>query len=191
MPFMTEEIWQHLPHEGQTVMLASWPTANTSLIDEAAEARMNALIDMVRGIRNVRIEYNVDPGRRIKAVITPGSYRTELENYSYVFTRLCHVNEVELINGPAPADSAAIVVNDATVYLPLAGLVDIAAECRRLQKEQEKLQQQIQRSQGMLHNENFVSRAKPEVVERERQNLTELEASATQIAGRIASLCDS
>ena len=191
MPFVTEEIWQHLPHDGDTLMLAKWPTTNPALHDPSAEAVMDTLMEMVRGIRNVRSEYNVDPGRRIKALIAPGSYRDEIEAYSYIFARLCNVDDIELLDGDAnaPSDSASIIVNDAVAYLPLAGMVDIAAECDRLEKEQEKLQQQMDRSQNMLNNENFVTRANPEVVERERQNLSDLQASMTQIEERIASLC--
>ena len=191
MPFVTEEIWQHLPHEGETIMLAQWPTTNSALHDPSAEAVMTTLMEMVRGIRNVRSEYNVDPGHRIKAIIAPGSYRDDLETYSYVFARLCNVEEIELLDSEAntPSDSASVIVNDAVVYLPLAGMVDIEAECGRLAKEQEKLQQQAERSQNMLNNENFVTRAKPEVVERERQNLSDLQASMAQIEERITSLC--
>ncbi len=82
-----------------------------------------------------------------------------------------------------------MVVNDVTVYLPLAGMIDIQAECDRLTKEQRKLQEQITRSQAMLSNEQFVSRARPDVVERERTKLADLEASAAQITERLASLC--
>ncbi|MBZ0300430.1 MAG: class I tRNA ligase family protein, partial [Anaerolineae bacterium] len=191
MPFMTEEIWQYLPHEGETLMLARWPQADSARIDAEAEAKMNALMDMVRGVRNVRSEYNVDPGRRIHASIMPGSYGDEIRQYSYLFARLCHVEQIDVLNRSAavPDNSATIVVNDATVYLPLAGLVDIEAECQRLSREHEKIQQQIQRSEKLLNNPNFVSRAAPEVVERERKTLADLQASATQIDERLTRLC--
>ncbi len=81
-----------------------------------------------------------------------------------------------------------MVVSEVTAYLPLAGLVDLKAECERLAKEQAKLQEQIDRSEKMLGNEQFVSRARPDVVERERAKLADLQASAAQIAERLASL---
>lgn len=191
MPFVTEEIWQHIPHEGDALIVAKWPQADETRIDEPAEAEMNALMDMVRGIRNVRLEYNVDPGRRITAVIAPGSLRAAVSNYSYVFARLCNVEKIELLaeGASAPSDSASLVVSDATVYLPLAGLVDTVAECDRLSKEHAKLQEQIMRSEKQLNNEQFVSRAKPDVVERERARLADLQASAAQIAERLSALC--
>jgi valyl-tRNA synthetase len=193
MPFVTEEIWQYIPHEDEALILAKWPQADPTRIDEQAENEMNTLMDMVRGIRNARLEYEVDPGRRIKAIIAPGSYSEAITKYTYIFARLCNVSEIELLaqNAPAPVESASVVVSDATVYLPLAGMVDVQAECERLQKEQTKLQEQIERTQKQLGNEQFVSRARPDVVERERNRLADLQASAEQIAERLAALCAS
>jgi valyl-tRNA synthetase len=123
-------------------------------------------------------------------VIAPGSYRQEIEQHKHIFARLCHVETTQWSDrSEAPANSAVVVVNDATIYLPLAGMVDVAAECQRLAKEQDKLRQQIERSLNLLNNENFTARAKPEVVERERKSLGELQASAAQIADRLAELC--
>ncbi len=172
-------------------MLARWPQADHAFIDSEAEADMTLLIEMVRGIRTVRLEYNVDPGRRITAIVVPGTHKAILDRYRYVFARLCNVAEIELLpaGASAPTESASVVVSDVTVYLPLAGLVDTAAECERLSKEQEKLQQQIEKTRGMLTNESFVSRAPAAVVERERGRLAELEATAGQIAERLAELC--
>jgi valyl-tRNA synthetase len=191
MPFVTEAAWQYLPHEGDTLMLASWPQADRSLIDPLVEERMSALMEMVRGVRNVRTEYNVEPGRRIQGVIAPGSYAQEIQQYAYIFTRLCHMERIELLeNGSGePENSASVIVNDAAIYLPLAGMVDIAAECQRLTKEQDKLRQQIQRSQNLLGNENFISRANPEVVDRERKTLADLQASVSQVRERLSRLC--
>jgi valyl-tRNA synthetase len=101
------------------------------------------------------------------------------------------VSEAALLaeKAAAPDDSASVVVSDVTVYLPLAGLIDVAAECDRLTKEQAKLNDQIAKSQTMLSNEQFVSRAKPEVVERERAKLADLQTSAAQIGERLMALC--
>ena len=191
MPFLTEAAWQYLPHQGETIMLASWPKADAALIDSAVEEKMNALMEMVRGVRNVRTEYNVEPGRRIQGVIASGSYGSEIQQYAYIFTRLCNMDDIQLLQsgGAEPENSASVIVNDATIYLPLAGMVDIAAECQRLTKEQDKLQQQIQRSEGLLGNENFISRAKPDVVERERKTLADLQASILQVQERLSRLC--
>jgi valyl-tRNA synthetase len=192
MPFVTEEIWRYLPNrEGKPLMLASWPTADERYIDEDAEREMAALIDLIRGVRNVRDQYNVEPGRKITALASPGSYRAAIERYSYLFARLCNVATVTVM-GEAdnpPAQSASVTVSDATLYLPLADFVDVKAECERITKERAKLDEQIARSQAMLANEGFTSRARPDVVEREREKLASLQASAAQLDERIASLC--
>jgi valyl-tRNA synthetase len=152
---------------------------------------MAALIDLIRGVRNVRDQYNVEPGRKITALASPGSYRAAIERYSYLFARLCNVATVTVM-GEAdnpPAQSASVTVSDATLYLPLADFVDVKAECERITKERAKLDEQIARSQAMLANEGFTSRARPDVVEREREKLASLQASAAQLDERIASLC--
>jgi len=191
MPFVTEEIWQFIPHQGEALIIAKWPLSDKTYLDDKAESDMNVLMDLVRGIRNVRTEYNVDPARRITAVMNAGGQKANIEKYSYLFARLCNVSEVSILaaRAAAPDDSASVVVSDVTAYLPLAGLIDVQAECDRLTKEQTKLNDQIAKSQTMLSNEQFVSRAKPEVVERERAKLADLETSAAQITERLAALC--
>jgi valyl-tRNA synthetase len=191
MPFVTEELWTYISQEDAPLILAKWPNANETYLDDRAEAEMNVLMELVRGIRNVRTEYNVDPAHKIAAAVAPGSYRKLLERYGYIFARLCNVSKTTLLAdvAAAPDESASVVVSEVTVYLPLAGMVDVQAECDRLTKEQIKLQEQIVRSKNMLSNEQFTSRAKPEVVERERAKLADLEASVNQITERLASLC--
>ncbi len=189
MPFVTEEIWKYIPHEGEALMLAKWPQANAAYINDAVEAEMNVLIDMVRGIREVRITYNVEPGRKINALVSPGSRREAIEKHAYLFARLCNVSQVDMLTNGEPENAASVVVSDVTVYLPLAGLVDVQAECERLDKEKVKLEEQIARIEKQLSNEQFVTRARPDVVERERAKLSDLQASAKQINERLAALC--
>jgi valyl-tRNA synthetase len=190
MPYMTEEAWSYLPHEGEALIIAQWPETDETLINENDESNMELLMDMVRGIRVVRTEYDVDPGRRVVALVASGSHREIIEKHDYLFGRLCNVGEVKLLNGnEAPDDSASVVVSDTTIYLPLAGLIDFEAECARLRKEQDKLAEQIGRSEKTLANENFVQKANPDVVERERDKLAELQASSSQIAERLSELC--
>jgi valyl-tRNA synthetase len=191
MPFVTEAAWQYLPHEGKTIMLAPWPQANPNWIDADAESRMTALMELIRGVRNVRSEYNVEPGRRIPAIIAPGSLKPDIIQNQNMFLRLCQLETIQYLDDQtnAPDNSASVIVSDTTIYLPLTGMIDITAECQRLHKEHERLQQQMERSQNLLNNENFVSRAKPEVVDRERKTLSELQAAHDQILSRLAQLC--
>jgi len=189
MPFVTESAWHYLPNTGETISLAAWPQSDANLIDAQAEDAMNVLIELVRGVRNIRTEYNVAPSKKIQAVVAPGSHESTLMAHTYLFARLCNVDDVRLLSsGQAPDDAASIVYSDAVLYLPLAGLIDYNAEIERLEKEQEKLTAMINKSEGMLGNENFTSRARPDVVQRERENLAELKASAAANAQLLAEL---
>ncbi len=191
MPFVTEDIWRYLPHEDKPLILAQWPVANLAYVSDEAEAQMTILMDIVRGIRNVRSEYEVEPGLKITTIVAPGSHKANIEAYNYLFARLCNVPKIEFLaeNAAAPENVASIVVGDVVMYLPLAGMIDVVAECARLNKEQDKLTEQIGKSETMLGNDGFVSRARPDVVQREKDKLAELQASATQIAERLTALC--
>ena len=190
MPFVTEALWNYLPNHETPLIVAAWPAADMRYLDDAAEADTQLLIDLVRGIRNVRDEYQVEPSRKITALIAAGNHPGLFENYGYLFARLCNVAALQTLEaGSAPQQAATVTVSDVTVYLPLADFVDVAAECERLGKERDKLAVQIVRSQAQLANENFVSRARPDVVEKARAQLANLQASAEQIAERMAGLC--
>jgi len=191
MPFMTEEAWKYIPHEGDALIIAEWPQINTSYVDDAAEHEMSLFIELTRGIRNTRTEYNVDPGRRINAIAVAGDSQSKLADYGYIFSRLCNVADVAFNTegDNAPENAASVVVSDVTLYLPLSDMIDIEAECKRLNKELEKVQQQMEKSEKMLSNENFVAKARPDVVQRERDNLAELKTTVEQIKERVAALC--
>jgi valyl-tRNA synthetase len=191
MPYMTEEAWKYIPHEGKALIIAKWPESDGAYINEKVETQMNALFDMVRTIREIRTEYNVEPGKRIQAIIAPGNQRQSLQEYSYVFGRLCNVEQTELIadDAAAPENSASAVIGDTTIYLPLEGMLNIAKECERLRKELADNADNIKRVQGKLANENFVNKAPEQVVQRERDRLAEYEAEAQKIQELLNSLC--
>ena len=191
MPFMTEEAWSYIPHEGEALIMADWPQADETYIDDATEAQMNALMDMVRAVRELRTEYKVDPGRRISAVIAPGNHRENLETYDYVFARTCNVEEIALLadDDPAPENAASAVVRNTTVYLPLEGMLDIEKECERLKKEQHETAESIKQVEKKLANEDFVTKAPEHVVQRDRDRLDELQAEAERITGLLDTLC--
>jgi len=190
MPFVTEELWSYLPQRQGALIMASWPQADKHYINPEAERQMSLLTELVRGVRLAREEYGVEPGRKISIIANPGSQRDLLEQCSFMFTRLANASNVVFpTNGDAAPDKAASIVSgDVTLYLPLADLIDISAEVQRLQSEQEKLKQQIERTQSQLNNEQFVQRARPDIVERERLKLADLNASVTQIVERLSAL---
>ncbi|MCY3946399.1 MAG: valine--tRNA ligase [Anaerolineaceae bacterium] len=190
MPFVTEEIWQQLPHEGDTIMLAPWPEPDPELQDADAEAIMDTLIELVRGVRNARSEYNVPHGRSISARLRPGFAGEHVDELRAMFGQLCRVGSLITLDreDPDPEGCASVVVSDSVVFLPLADLIDVEAERLRLVKERDQLKRRLQRSQGMLANEQFVARAPEAVVNRERDNLGELQASLAIVEARLASL---
>lgn len=190
MPFVTEELWQYLPHEGTTLMLAAWPTADTTYSDPDAEEQMQTLIELIRGIRNLRAEYSVDPGRKLSALAHGGPYEALMRNYAPLFDRLARVNALTFLSpeDAAPEKAATIVVGGATLYLPLADLIDLDAERDRLTGELDNLTNQINRSQNLLGNANFVNKAKAEVVERERTKLTDLLSRREGVQKRLDAL---
>jgi valyl-tRNA synthetase len=186
MPFITEEIWQHMPHEGESLMLAQW-AKSPDMLDEQAEAQMGVLIELVAGIRLVRNQYGVDPAKRLHVIATPGSYAGTLQDYGFVFGRLCNIESLSL-NGSAPEKSAAVVSADVTLYLPLEDMVDFAAERQRLQKELDNLLKQITGGERQLSNQDFLTKAAPEVVQKVKDKLADLQATRAAVEERLKAL---
>lgn len=190
MPFMTEEAWNYLPHDGEALIMASWPLVDADYVDDGAEAEMSVLMELVREVRVIRKEYGVDPGKRIQGVVAGGRYEATIRDYGYVFARLCNVSELTMLaNGSAPVNAASAVVGDVTLYLPLEGMLDIQAECERLSKEKDALLARRAGVLAKLENDDFVSKAPEKVVQRERDNLEEANASLAKIEERLTGLC--
>ncbi|MBN1426966.1 MAG: valine--tRNA ligase [Anaerolineae bacterium] len=192
VPFVTEEIWQHIPHDGPALIIARWPETDEAFFNEQAETHMGLLMEIVKGIRNVRAEYNVPPARRIAAHISAGQWAGVLDQHRDVFTRLANVDGETLEIGTAlselPDRAASVTVSGATVYLPLADLVDLEAERARLAKEMTGIAQQIERTESLLASDGFTSRAPTDVVQRERDKLTSLRATHEAIRERLTTL---
>ena len=191
IPFVTEAAWQHLPHSGDTLMLAQWPQAG--MTNERAEADMNLLINIIRAIRNARSEYNVEPGKRVTALIAAGEKAKLISRQKDILIALAKLDAdtftVAETLAEKPADALTIVAEGGIeIYLPLAGLVDIAAERARLQKELSQVEQGIARSEKMLANENFTGKAPAAVVDRERAKLADLQAQAAKLRERLVSM---
>jgi len=190
MPFVTEELWQHLPHQGEALIIAAWPKPDP--LDEAAEAEMDPVMEMVRAIRNARAEYEVEPARQIAAVIVAGDKRALVASQAHVLTRLARVDagklriEAELAEKPSKA--LDLVVSGYEVFLPLAELVDLEREKTRLGAELQRVQQEIARTEKLLGNPGFVSKAKPEVVDKERAKLEDSRQRQAKLTERLQAL---
>ncbi len=190
MPFLTEELWQHLPHEGEALMVAPWPQVGE--LDEAAEEQMGLLMELVRAIRNARAEYEVEPGRRIAAIIAAGTHRELLQSLRPELVALARIDEENLTIAETlekkPAKALALVIGGVEAYLPLAGLVDLAQEVARLEGELSKTAQEMERVRNLLGNPNFVNKAPAQVVEREREKLALYSEQKDKLRARLASL---
>jgi valyl-tRNA synthetase len=192
MPFVTEEVWQHLPHEGEALIIAPWPEEGK--VDQQAEADMALIMEAIRAIRNARAEYNVEPGRRIAASIAAGMKHDLLAAHKDILTALAHLDpqKTRLAHTlfDKPAQALTLMVNGLEIYLPLAELVDVEAERARLQQELEQVMAEIKRTQGKLDTPGFVSKAPKEVVEKEQGKLAALQLQRAKLQERLASLSD-
>lgn len=191
MPFMTEEVWQHLPHEGETIMLAPWPECDDSLLDQNAESDMEILMEAVRRVRNVRADMEVPPSRKAEVIIvTKGDAARIFEAQREVFAKLAWASEVRIQEDKAGIESDAVSVSmdAAQIFMPLAGLVDIGKEMERLGKEKARLEGELTRVKGKLSNENFVNKAPESVVAAEREKLAKYQTTMEKVLAQIETL---
>lgn len=193
MPFMTEELWAETAGEGQErpslLCHAAWPSPDFE--DAAAAADINWLVDLVSGIRSVRSEMNVPPAAIAPLVVIGVSEETRqrLERHAPAIKRLARVGDISLADA-APKGSAQIVLNEATICLPLGSLIDLTAEAARLQKELAKATEEIARLHKKLSNEKFVANAPEEVVEAEREKLAEYREAQEKLSVALARVRD-
>lgn len=191
MPFVTEEIWSKLPYEGTSLVVASYPVVEASFEDEKAIVGMGVLKELIRSVRNIRAEVNTPLSKPITLLIQTNDSAIEAflqQNTNYI-ERFC--NPEELVIAPdlqAPELAMSAVLTGATIYLPLAGLINIEEEISRLKKELAKWQQEVKRVQGKLANERFVANAPADVVEQERAKEADYLAKETAVKERIAQL---
>ena len=191
MPFVTEEIWQSVPHVGESLVVATYPTVHPEQMDEKAAEEMEFLMDFIRSVRTVRNEMNTPlskPINIIAKVSDAAHYAILKENESYIAR---FSNPEEFVYGEdveAPSDAVTSVITGAEIYLPLAGLINIEDEIARLEKEAEKLQQEVDRVEKKLSNEKFVAKAPAAVVEAERAKGADYQAQREAVLERIVTL---
>jgi len=193
MPFITEEIYQCLPHEAESIMISKWPVADENLIDPEAERGMNAIMDSIKAIRNMRAEVNANPGKKIPAIMLISEDLREVvaHNDSYI-KLLGGIDNLELrpLNGEKPENAMAAVVTGIEVYLPLAGLIDVEKENQRLSKELAVMEKDLQRAGGKLNNAGFLAKAPEDVIAKERAKYEELSGKIEAVKKRMAYLAE-
>ncbi|WP_213422827.1 valine--tRNA ligase [Bhargavaea massiliensis] len=191
MPFITEEIWQSLPHEGESIVSAKWPVADPSLSDEQRAGDMKHLMDVIKAVRNIRAEVNTPMSKKVALAIRTHDDATQaaLENNRAYLERFCNPESLDISRDmDAPDKSMSAVVSGAELFMPLEGLINIEEELARLEKELGKWQGELKRVEGKLSNERFVSKAPETVVEEERAKQKDYQEKYDAVQKRIAEL---
>jgi valyl-tRNA synthetase len=191
MPFISEEIWQHLPHSGETITLAAWPQYEARWEAPEAVREMELLMDIIRSVRNIRAEVNVPMSKKIELQIKPASediLHILRRNEEYV-ERFCNTSLLTIDPGLTAPDKAMTgIVTGAELYLPLAGLIDIGQEVARLEKELSTLNGEVERIEKKLANEGFIAKAPAKVVEEEKAKLADYADRRDKVIARLAEL---
>ncbi|MDQ2717487.1 MAG: valine--tRNA ligase [Chloroflexota bacterium] len=199
MPFVTEEVWQHLYHSAvpdearwpaAALIIAPWPTSQARWINEAAEQEFGLLQEVIVRIRDARNQMEVESARRIPVMLAAGSQAPMFEQQAPLIEFLARTEKPQLHRNLAqkPEQAMSLLAGPVEIYLPLAGMIDVAKELSRLDKEVGLAQQEIARVQAKLANEAFVAKARPEVVAKEREKLVAQEERIAKLLARRAEL---
>lgn len=191
MPYISEEIWQHLPHVGETITMAEWPVYDTALESPDAVKEMELLMEMIRAVRNIRAEVNVPMSKKIEMLIKPSGEAEAaiLSRNEEFIKRFCGTSKLETgLHIAAPDKAMTAILTGAELYLPLAGLIDIAQEITRLEKEHQHLNAEVERVEKKLGNEGFVAKAPAKVIDEERAKMNDYADKRDKVLTRIAEL---
>jgi valyl-tRNA synthetase len=180
MPFVTEEIWQRLPHTQGTIMQASFPEAREERLDADAEASMDVIMELVSGIRNIRGEMNVPPSARVETTCfcEDDATRKLLETYADVISSLARLDRLHVAlrdSAPKPRLAASTVARNVQIYVHLENILDFENESRRIDKELAKLEKELGFALQKLDNKDFVEKAPPAVIEKEKEKAERLQ----------------
>ena len=189
MPFITEEIWQAIPHEGDTLICSKWPTYSDALAFPEEEAAMESIMNAIRAVRNRRAEMNVAPSRKCTLYVTTDKTDIFSAGEAYI-CRLAYADSL-VVSLDAPEgheDMAECVTTDAKLFLPLNQLVDVDKELARINKEADNAQKNLDRINLKLGNPGFLAKAPEQVVAAERDRAEKLSQMLAQLAESRARL---
>ena len=187
MPFITEEIWQTIPHNGETIMLTEFPKYDESLNFVEAAAEMTRITDAIKAIRNRRAEMNVPPSRKAK-VFVASQFGDTFKNGAKFIVKLASASEVEVGEAFDIEGAVTVVTADAKIYIPMDELVDKEAELKRLNKELEATKKLLAQDEGKLNNSGFMSKAPEKVIEKIRNQAAKEQEKIAMINAAIAAL---
>jgi valyl-tRNA synthetase len=191
MPFLTEEIWQALPHEGASIMITKWPIINEKLCFKAAGSEMEIIIEVVRTIRNIRVEANVQPQKKVEAILVSSIEKSKvLEGNMQYISNMAGLGSWQLVTDETfkSEKSISAVAAGITIFMPVAGLVDAVKEKERLAKELGQLEVEIGKIELRIDSPAFAAKAPPQVIAKEREKLETFKDKASKIKERLEQL---
>ncbi len=190
MPFITEEIWQTLPHDGESIMVSPWPVYDENYVFTKAEEDMEHIMTAVRAVRNRRAEMNVPPSKKANLDIVTKETELFADSAKY-FQRLASASSLRVSDDESVFEldgSVSVVTDVATIYIPMAELVDFEAERKRLNKELEEVEKKLAQINGKLNNQGFLSKAPANVIEEQKANQIKLNEKAELLKASIQKL---
>ena len=182
MPFITEEIWQAIPHEGESIMIAPWPTTSDALDFPAEEAAMEQIMAAIRAVRNRRAEMNVPPSKKSTLYIVTENQKVYEQGQAFIM-KLAYSDNL-IVTGTEPEgaeDMASCVTHDAKLYMPMDQLIDFEKELQRIEKELTKNRKSLEGIEKKLSNPGFLAKAPENVVNGEREKAEKLHAMIDQL----------
>jgi valyl-tRNA synthetase len=191
MPFITEEIWQNLPHQGESITTAAWPEVNPAHSDDQAAQEMKLLVEMIRAVRNIRAEVNTPMSKKIKMLVKAKDETVlkAIENNRGYIERFCNPEELQMgVDLETPEKAMTAVITGLEIVLPLEGLINIDEEIARLEKEFDRLNKEVDRVQKKLSNEGFMKKAPESVVAEERAKEDDYREKRAIVEARIKEL---
>ncbi|MBF0425886.1 MAG: valine--tRNA ligase [Magnetococcales bacterium] len=196
MPFITEELWQKVAagigRQGKTIMLAPWPVAEPARLDVQAEQEMAWVMAFVTAVRTIRAEMDLPPGQPLTVLVSGEAWAIDcVQRQQAVITPLARLAGWSVLTGEAPSGCATGVVAGLRLFIPLAGIIDLDAEEARLEKAIGKVEEDLRRVRGKLDNANFLAKAKPDVIDKERakeRSMTEQRQGLAEALERIRAL---
>ena len=191
MPFITEELYQSLYKDSDSIMISKWPEYDENLNYASDEKYMETVISAIRAIRNIRLEMNVPASQKANIIfVAKGETAKAISNSEALFTKMASASGIKVQENKdgIPEDAAAAVVDGAEIYIPLDELIDFEKEIERLTKEKENLQKELDRVNGKLSNERFVSKAPQKVVEEEKEKLVKYQQMFDNVSERLVNL---
>ena len=188
MPFLTEELWQRIPHDGESIVVAPYPKLRPDFLDEAVERNVGLIHEIIVKVRNIRAEVNIEAKQfvALRVGTEDPDVQAVLMRHAAYMKRLARVKSLEVVPTLTGERAAAqAVAGGVALEVPLAGVIDLEAEQARLSREMEKIRREISALEGKLSNKKFIERAPREVVEENHQRLADYQGKAVRLAEGI------